>query len=80
MRNEAIADASLQDVLVATNRMWWQAIARMLRDAGITGDVEFRAQCLLSYGNGLVVDQLAIRDPEFDAVAAMRLGVRGFCT
>lgn len=78
--NEAIADPSLHDTIVATNRLWWQAIARMLRDAGVTGDVELRAQCLLSYGNGLVVDQLAIRDPAFDAVAAMRLGVRGFCS
>lgn len=77
--NEANADPSLHDTVVATNRMWWQAIARMLRDAGLTEDVDLRAQCLLSYGNGLVVDQLALRDPTFDAITAMRLGVRGFC-
>ncbi len=80
MFNEAIADPSLHETIVATNRLWWQAIARMLRDAGITDDVELRAQCLLSYGNGLVVDQLALRDAQFDAVAAMRLGIRGFCS
>lgn len=78
--HEAIADPTLRDALVATNRRWWQAIARMLRDAGLTDDVDRRAQCLLSYGNGLVVDQLALRDPDFDALAAMRLGVRGFCS
>jgi hypothetical protein len=76
---EAGIDPSLHEVVARTNRLWWSAIEKMLRDAGITDNVEFRAKCLLSYGNGIVVDQLAVRDPDFDAVAAMHLGVKGFC-
>jgi DNA-binding transcriptional regulator YbjK len=78
MFTEAGIDESLHPTVVRTNQLWWAAIEGMLRDAGITEDVELRARCLLSYGNGLVVDQLALRDPDFDPVAAMRVGILGF--
>jgi DNA-binding transcriptional regulator YbjK len=77
---EASVDPSLQEYVDRTNQMWRASIEQLLRAAGVTDDLEFRAACLLSYGNGLTVDQLALRDPTFDPVAAMRLAVFGFCT
>lgn len=80
MFTEASIDESLHETVVKTNQLWWDAIENLLRAAGITKDVEQRARYLLSYGNGLVVDQLALRDPDFDPVMAMRAGVRGFAS
>lgn len=80
MFTEAAIDESLHPTVLATNRLWWGAIERMLRDAGVTRDVENRAKYLLSYGNGLVVDQMAARDPHFDPIAAMRSAIEGFGT
>jgi DNA-binding transcriptional regulator YbjK len=76
---EAAIDPSLHDLVVRTNRLWWSAIEKLLRDAGVTDHLEFRAKCILSFGNGVAIDQLAVRDPDFDPVAAMRLSVPGFC-
>jgi AcrR family transcriptional regulator len=78
MFTEAGIDESLHPTVVKTNRIWWAAIEGLLRDAGVQDDVAQRARYLLSYGNGLVVDQLALRDPDFDPVAAMRIGIQGF--
>jgi AcrR family transcriptional regulator len=77
MFTEAGIDESLHPIVVRTNGLWWSAIEGLLRDAGITDDVERRARWIASYGNGLVVDQLALRDPDFDPVAAMRAGIFG---
>jgi AcrR family transcriptional regulator len=75
---EAGIDESLHPTVVLTNQMWWTAMGSLLRAAGIVDDVERKAQWLLSYGNGLVVDQLAMRDPAFDPIGAMRAGILGF--
>lgn len=75
---ESAVDPSLLEVAVRTNRLWAAAIAGMLRAAGVTEDVDLRSHYLLSYGNGLVVDQLAVRDDDFDPVAAMSAAMRGF--
>ncbi|RKS80152.1 hypothetical protein CLV35_0573 [Motilibacter peucedani] len=75
---EAAVDPSLREVAARTNRLWASAIADMLRAAGVTDDVEMKARYLLSYGNGLVVDQLALHDDDFDPVAAMAAAMRGF--
>jgi hypothetical protein len=76
---EAAIDASLHDLVVRTNRLWWSAIEQMLGAAAVTDDLEFRAKCILSFGNGVAIDRLGVRDPEFDPVAAMRRAVPGFC-
>jgi DNA-binding transcriptional regulator YbjK len=78
--SEAGVDTALREHIERTTAMWRAAIEQLLRSAGVTDRVELRAACLLSYGNGLIVDQLALRDPGFDAVTAMRLGVQGICS
>lgn len=75
---EAAVDPSLRPAAGRTNDMWAATIAEMLRDVGVTHDVEARARWLLSYGTGLVVDQLAVQDEAFDPVAAMIAVLRGF--
>jgi AcrR family transcriptional regulator len=75
---EAAIDESLHPTVVRTNLLWWAAIEGLLRDAGITQDVQRKARFLLSYGNGLVMDQMALRDPDFDGEAAMRAAILGF--
>ncbi|AZI58705.1 hypothetical protein EH165_11720 [Nakamurella antarctica] len=78
MFTEAAIDPSLHASVVATNELWCGAMERLLRRAGITDDVERRARWLLSYANGLVVDQMAMNEMHFDPVAAMRAAIMGF--
>jgi DNA-binding transcriptional regulator YbjK len=78
--SEAGVDPALREYIDATNGRWRAAMEQLLRSAGVTDRVELRAACLLSYGNGLIVDQLALRDPDFDPGTAMRLGVHGICS
>ena len=78
MFTEAGMDVSLQPTARRVTELWWTAIAELMRSAGLTENVEQRAKWLLSYGNGLTVDQLAINDPDFDPVAAMRAAILGF--
>jgi hypothetical protein len=75
---EAGIDEALHPTVVKTNTLWWAVIGKLMRDAGLTHDVENRARWLFSYGNGLVMDQMAMRDPGFDPVGAMRTAIEGF--
>jgi DNA-binding transcriptional regulator YbjK len=78
MFNEAALNEELQAAAAGTSRLWRDAMEKLLRSAGVTDLVEERARYLLSFADGLIADQLALREPDFDAVAAFRMALAGF--
>lgn len=76
--SEAAVDPSLRPVTIRINRLWAVTIADMLRSVDVTQDVDARARWLPFYVTGLLVDQLAMADDDFDPVAAMTAALCGF--
>jgi len=72
---EVIHRPELQPTLVARTQAWWDLGAALLTKAG-SPDPHRRARTLLSSIDGLLLDQLARPQPDFDAAAALTPIVR----
>lgn len=73
---EAALDSAVAPVLLEATRPWWQLAGELLSAAGVP-DAPRRGRLLLAYLDGVIADQLARPEPEFDPVEAIRPAVRG---
>ncbi len=73
---EAAWTPSLRAALLAESRYWWDLGAALLGQLGAP-DPARRSRWLFAYIDGLLADQLARPDPDFDAAAAVRAGIEG---
>jgi AcrR family transcriptional regulator len=73
---EAAWTPSLRADLLAESRYWWDLGTALLTQLGCP-DPGRRSRWLFAYVDGLLADQLARPDPEFDAAAAVRAGLEG---
>ena len=73
---EAAHDPSASQRLAEGSRFWWDTLATLLRDAGAP-DPERRGRLLLAYVDGIIADQLARPESDFDAEAAIAPAIHG---
>jgi AcrR family transcriptional regulator len=73
---EAAWTPSLRAGLLAESRYWWDLGAALLTELGCP-DPTRRSRWLFAYIDGLLADQLARPDPDFDPAAAVRAGIEG---
>lgn len=76
--SEARRDAVVATQLLQATQRWWDHIAVLLAAAG-SPDPARRSRWLLAYIDGLIGDQLARPQGDFDPVAALSPGVFGIC-
>lgn len=75
---EARHDAEIAAQLLHASQHWWDHVAVLLAAAGAP-DPTRRSRWLLAYIDGLIGDQLARPQSDFDPVAALSPGVVGIC-
>lgn len=68
---EAAVRPELQQPLRLHTQVWWDLVAQLLSAAGAS-DPDRSARWLLAYVDGLLSDQLARPDPDFDPAEALR--------
>lgn len=76
---EARHDAQVARQLLEASQSWWDHVAVLLT-AAHAPDPTHRSRWLLAYVDGLISDQLARPQADFDAVAALAPGVTGICS
>ena len=76
---EASADLQTRQRLAEASRFWWQTVTPLLIAAGVP-EPEQRSRWLLAYIDGVIADQLARPDSDFDARAAIAPAIHGIVT
>jgi AcrR family transcriptional regulator len=73
---EAAWNPELRPDLIAESQRWWDLGTTLLTQLGCA-EPSRRSRWLFAYIDGLLADQLARPDPDFDAAAAIRAGLTG---